>query len=219
MNPLTSDFEKRRTRMVQEQLIPRGIDDPRVLEAMRTVPRHLFVEEALKAQAHGDHPLPIGQGQTISQPFIVALMTQALELRGDERVLEIGTGSGYQAAVLSRLCERVFTIERIDSLLGRARRVFDQLHYLNIVSKLDDGTVGWPEHGPFDAIVVTAASPGVPEPLLAQLADPGVLMIPVGERHSQQLKLIAKRDGEITSRTIENVRFVSLIGEHGWGPE
>jgi protein-L-isoaspartate(D-aspartate) O-methyltransferase len=186
---------------------------------MRTVPRHLFVEEALKAQAHGDHPLPIGQGQTISQPFIVALMTQALELKGHERVLEIGTGSGYQAAVLSRLCERVFTIERIDSLLGRARRVFDRLHYYNITSKLDDGTVGWPEHAPFDAVIVTAASPGVPEPLLAQVADPGLLMIPVGDRHSQQLQLIAKRDGEITSRTLENVRFVSLIGEHGWGPE
>ncbi|HEB51512.1 MAG TPA: protein-L-isoaspartate(D-aspartate) O-methyltransferase, partial [Desulfobulbus sp.] len=154
--------------MVEEQLIPRGISDPATLAAMRTVPRHFFVEDAMQARAYGDHPLPIGSGQTISQPYIVALMTQALRLKGHERVLEIGTGSGYQAAVLSRLCERVYTIERIDALLRQARKVFDRLRYYNIVSRIDDGTIGWPDQAPFDGIVVTAGGPKIPEPLLEQ---------------------------------------------------
>jgi protein-L-isoaspartate(D-aspartate) O-methyltransferase len=138
--------------MVDEQLVPRGIHDLKTLEAMRTVPRHLFVEDAMKDQAYGDFPLPIGRGQTISQPYIVALMTQALNLKGHESVLEIGTGSGYQAAILSQICAKVYTIERIDSLLVQARKVFDSLHYFNILTKLDDGTNGWPEYAPYDAI-------------------------------------------------------------------
>ena len=202
--------------MVEEQLISRGLHDQKTLEAMATVPRHLFVEDAMQARAYGDHPLPIGNGQTISQPYIVALMTQALELQGHERVLEIGTGSGYQAAILSRICDRVYTIERIDSLLGKARRIFDRLHYHNIVSRIDDGTIGWPDEAPFDAILVTAGGPKIPEPLVEQLSDPGRLIIPVGDQQVQELQLLTKKDGEISNRTIEQVRFVNLIGTHGW---
>jgi protein-L-isoaspartate(D-aspartate) O-methyltransferase len=213
---LASNFEKARARMVEEQLLPRSIHDQKTLEAMRKVPRHLFVEDAMKNQAYGDSPLPIGRGQTISQPYIVALMTQALGLKGHERVLEIGTGSGYQAAILSQICEKVYTVERIDTLLVQARKVFDSLHYLNILTKLDDGTNGWPEYGPYDAIVVTAGGPKVPLPLLEQLADPGILIIPVGDRGVQNLQFVTKKDGEITEKTIELVRFVNLIGDHGW---
>jgi protein-L-isoaspartate(D-aspartate) O-methyltransferase len=202
--------------MVDEQLIPRSIDDHKTLEAMRKVPRHLFVEDAMKDQAYGDFPLPIGRGQTISQPYIVALMTQALGLRGHESVLEIGTGSGYQAAILSQICEKVYTVERIDSLLVQARKAFDSLHYLNILTKLDDGTHGWPEYSPYDAIIVTAGGPKVPEPLLEQLADPGTLVIPVGDRGVQDLQRVTKKNGQITEKTIEYVRFVNLIGDHGW---
>ena len=211
-----SDFEKARARMVEEQLITRSINDPKTLEAMKKVPRHLFVEDAMKNQAYGDFPLPIGRGQTISQPYIVALMTQALGLQGHEHVLEIGTGSGYQAAILSQICEKVYTVERIDTLLVQARKVFDSLHYLNILAKLDDGTNGWPEYAPYDAIIVTAGGPKVPLPLLDQLKDPGTLIIPVGDRGVQDLRLVTKKDGEITEKTIEYVRFVNLIGDHGW---
>lgn len=212
----SSPLDIHRIRMVEEQLIPRGITDQATLEAMLTVPRHLFVEDAMQARAYGDHPLPIGSGQTISQPYIVALMTQALELQGHERVLEIGTGSGYQAAVLSRICERVYTIERIDSLLGKARKIFDRLHYHNIVSRIDDGTTGWPDEAPFDAILVTAGGPKIPEPLVKQLGDPGRLVIPVGDQQVQELQLITKENGDISTRIIEQVRFVNLIGTHGW---
>ena len=213
---LASNFEKARARMVEEQLIPRSIHDQKTLEAMRKVPRHLFVEDALKNQAYGDYPLPIGRGQTISQPFIVALMTQALGLKGHEHVLEIGTGSGYQAAILSQICEKVYTVERIDTLLVQARKVFDSLHYLNILTKLDDGTNGWPEYSPYDVIIVTAGGPKIPLPLLEQLADPGILVIPVGDRGVQDLRLVTKKEGEIKEKTIELVRFVNLIGDHGW---
>ncbi len=211
-----SPWDINRERMVEEQLIPRGIHDPKTLQAMRTVPRHLFVDDAMAALAYSDHPLPIGSGQTISQPYIVALMTQALQLKGGERVLEIGTGSGYQAAVLSRICDRVFTIERIDALLIRARKIFDRLHYHNIVSRLDDGTIGWPDEAPFDGILVTAGGPKIPQPLVDQLADPGRMIIPVGDQYLQNLQLLEKNHGEITTKTIETVRFVNLIGAHGW---
>lgn len=211
-----STFEINRERMIEEQLVSRGIHDQRVLDAMRQVPRHLFVEDAMQAHAYGDFPLPIGSGQTISQPYIVALMTQELLLQGSEKVLEIGTGSGYQAAILSRLCQRVFTVERIDSLVGRARKVFDRLRYHNIVSRIDDGTEGWPAEAPFDGILVTAGGPRIPEPLLAQLADPGRMIIPVGDQGVQELQLVEKRDGGITVQTIEQVRFVDLIGAYGW---
>ncbi|MCB2183639.1 MAG: protein-L-isoaspartate(D-aspartate) O-methyltransferase [Desulfobulbaceae bacterium] len=203
--------------MVREQLEPRGIINQRVIEAMDDVPRHLFVEDALQNQAYGDFPLPIGEGQTISQPYIVALMTQALELKGHEKVLEIGTGCGYQSAVLARLCDKVYTVERIKSLHIKARRTFDRLKCLNIVCKIDDGTLGWPEYGPYDAIMVTAAGPHIPESLLDQLADPGRLIIPVGDRLGQDLLEVTKIDGNISQRCIEKVRFVSLIGSQGWG--
>jgi len=213
---MSSNYELARARMVREQLMPRDITDPRVLHAMGTVPRHAFVEDALQSQAYGDFPLPIGEGQTISQPYIVALMTQALGLQGGEKVLEIGTGCGYQSAILASLCERVYTVERIKNLHIKARRIFDRLKLLNIVCKIDDGTLGWPEHGPFDAIIVTAAGPQIPAPLLEQLADPGRLVIPVGDRSSQDLLAVTKTDGVITEKCIEKVRFVSLIGSAGW---
>jgi protein-L-isoaspartate(D-aspartate) O-methyltransferase len=202
--------------MVQEQLRSRDITDERLLKVMAEVPRHCFVDDAMRGRAYGDHPLPIGAGQTISQPYIVAYMTQALRLTGDEKVLEVGTGSGYQAAILSRLCSQVYTVERINSLLAGARKTFDKLRYYNIRSKLDDGTVGWPENSPYDAIIVTAGGPGIPEPLIAQLADPGRLIIPVGDQHIQELQLLDKKDGRIEVTNLASVRFVDLVGEHGW---
>jgi len=211
-----STFDINRERMIEEQLVARGITDQRVLEAMRTVPRHLFVEDAIQAHAYGDFPLPIGSGQTISQPYIVALMTLALHLTGSEKVLEIGTGSGYHAAILSRLCQKVYTVERLDALVSRARKVFDRLRYYNIVSRIDDGTVGWPSEAPFDSIIVTAGGPRIPEPLIAQLAEPGRLVMPVGGQDVQELQVVDKRDGGITVTTIDQVRFVDLIGAHGW---
>ncbi len=213
---LRSNFDINRERMIEEQLVARGITDQRVLNAMRAVPRHLFVEDAMQAHAYGDFPLPIGSGQTISQPYIVALMSLALHLTGNERVLEIGTGSGYHAAILSRLCQKVYTIERIDGLVSRARKVFDKLRYHNIISRIDDGTVGWASEAPFDAIVVTAGGPKIPEPLLAQLADPGRMVMPVGDQTVQELKLVEKIDGEVHISNLEQVRFVDLIGSHGW---
>jgi protein-L-isoaspartate(D-aspartate) O-methyltransferase len=202
--------------MVQEQLVRRDIVDERTLAVLGEVPRHCFVDDAMRGRAYGDHPLPIGAGQTISQPYIVAYMTQALGLQGDETVLEIGTGSGYQAAILSRLCKQVYTVERINSLLAGARKVFDKLRYYNIRAKLDDGTMGWPDAGPYDAIVVTAGGPEVPAPLIAQLADNGRLIIPVGDQHTQELQLVEKKDGEVTINYLASVRFVNLVGEHGW---
>ncbi len=213
---MTDNFVTVRERMVQEQLRPRGISDERVLQAMSEVPRHLFVEDAMRAQAYGDHPLPIGGDQTISQPLVVAAMTQALQLTGTEQVLEIGTGSGYQASVLSRLCEKVYTVERINSLLAGARKIFDSLHYYNILSRLDDGTMGWQEYAPYDAIIVTAGGPEIPQPLVDQLADNGRMVIPVGERDVQELHFVRKIAGEVEIEKMESVRFVSLIGEHGW---
>lgn len=213
---ISSTFDIHRERMIEEQLIPRNIQDKNVLEAMRKVPRHLFVADAMRSQAYGDFPLPIGNGQTISQPYIVALMTQSLGLRGHEKVLEIGTGSGYQAAVLSRLCDKVFTIERIAALVGRARKLFDRLHYYNIVTRIDDGTSGWLEEAPFDSILVAAGGPRIPEPLLEQLADPGRLVIPVGNQQHQELQVVEKSGGRAKVYTIEQVRFVDLIGTHGW---
>lgn len=216
---MPNQYEKARERLVREQLIPRNITDAKVLDAMQKVPRHLFVEDALQAQAYGDHPLPIGEGQTISQPYIVALMTQALKLTGKEKVLEIGTGSGYQTAILAQLCDQVCTVERIKSLHIQARNIFDRLRLFNILSKIDDGTCGWQEHSPYDAIIITAAGPKIPEPLLEQLADPGIMVMPVGQdRWSQELVCIIKRNNTVSQTVIEQVRFVSLIGKHGWQP-
>ena len=212
----SASFAIARDRMIQEQLLARGIRDERVLAVMRETPRHLFVEDAWRDRAYGDSPLPIGAGQTISQPYIVALMTETLALAGNEKVLEIGTGSGYQAVILSRLCARVCTVERVELLLNRARRVFDSLHCHNIGSRLDDGTLGWPAEAPFDRIIVTAAGPAVPEPLLRQLADPGILIMPVGDRREQMLQVVEHVDGEYGARDIALVRFVDLIGAHAW---
>jgi protein-L-isoaspartate(D-aspartate) O-methyltransferase len=209
-------YETGRSRMVEEQLRRRDIVDPGVLSAMLEVPRHCFVDDAMHGRAYGDHPLPIGAGQTISQPYIVASMTQALQLSGEEKVLEIGTGSGYQAAILSRLCRQVYTVERINSLLAGARKVFDKLRYYNIRAKLDDGTVGWPENGPYDAIIVTAGGPEIPGPLVEQLTENGRLVIPVGDRHLQQLQLLEKDGKEQRVTHLCDVRFVNLVGEYGW---
>jgi protein-L-isoaspartate(D-aspartate) O-methyltransferase len=210
------DLNKAREKMVREQLIPRGINDPRVLSAMRKIPRHFFVEEALWGEAYSDYPVPIGERQTISQPYIVALMTQALALKGQEKVLEIGTGSGYQTAVLAEISRKVYSIERIRPLFQKARRIIDQLKYFNVMLKVNDGTQGWPEESPFDAIIVTAASPEVPAPLLGQLAVNGRLVIPVGDRYSQSLKKITRTEEGFEEEDLGGVRFVSLIGEHGW---
>jgi protein-L-isoaspartate(D-aspartate) O-methyltransferase len=210
------DLNKARDNMVRDQLIPRGINDARVLSAMRKVPRHLFIEEALWGDAYSDYPVPIGERQTISQPYIVALMTQALELKGQEKVLEIGTGSGYQTAILAELSRKVYSIERIRALFQKARRIIDQLKYFNVMIKVYDGTLGWPEESPFEAIIVTAASPDIPTPLLEQLSINGRLVIPVGDRYSQTLKKITRTETSIQEQDLGGVRFVSLIGEHGW---
>jgi protein-L-isoaspartate(D-aspartate) O-methyltransferase len=209
-------YETVRERMVQEQLLPRGIEDELTLNAIREVPRHLFVDDALGSRAYGDYPLPVAAGQTISQPFIVAYMTQALKLKGTEKVLEIGTGSGYQAAILSRICDKVFTVERIHTLLASARKIFDKLRYYNIVSKLDDGTLGWPENGPYDAVMVTAGGPVIPQPIIDQLADGGRLIMPVGNQNVQVLQLLTKNEDSTECVSLESVRFVNLVGELGW---
>jgi protein-L-isoaspartate(D-aspartate) O-methyltransferase len=202
--------------MVSEQIESRGVRDEKVLDAFRRVPRYRFVEEALKRQAYNDHPLPIGSGQTISQPFIVALMTEALELSGTEKVLEIGTGSGYQTAILAELAGHVYSVERIETLAKRSKSLLLELGYTNITIKIDDGTHGWREHAPYDAVIVTAASPDVPGPLVDQLADGGRLVIPVGGRVSQELVKLTRK-GDKTKRThMGDCRFVKLIGEHGW---
>jgi len=210
------DFEKERSRMVDEQIAFRGVTDPRVLAVMGKVPRHEFMPEALRAQAYGDHAMPIGEGQTISQPYIVALMSELLELKGDERVLEIGTGSGYQAAVLAELCQKVFTIERVKTLADKARATLDRLGYKNVVMKVYDGTYGWKEMSPFDAIIVTAAAPDVPDTLVDQLKDGGRLVIPVGERYSQVLMKVIKSPSGVVSKTSIPCVFVPLIGAKGW---
>jgi protein-L-isoaspartate(D-aspartate) O-methyltransferase len=209
-------YERQREEMVRHQIEARGIKDPIVLSAFRSVPRHLFVSEALRDQAYGDYPLPIGEQQTISQPYIVAEMTQALELRKDDRVLEIGTGSGYQAAILAEVVYRVYTIERIRSLYIQARKLLDKLHYHNIVMRCSDGTAGWKDESPFDAIIVTAGAPHVPEKLLDQLAEGGRMVVPVGNQHSQDLIKVVKDKKGIHKSNLGGCRFVKLIGEQGW---
>jgi protein-L-isoaspartate(D-aspartate) O-methyltransferase len=213
------DFPRVRLKMVEEQLISRGIKDPGVIAAMKKVPRHLFVEEALQNQAYSDHPLPIGEKQTISQPYIVALMTEALQLNGTEKVLEIGAGSGYQTAILAELAQKVFSIERIRSLAIRARKLLFELGYFNVEIKIFDGTYGWIEEGPFDAIMVTAGSPEIPQPLLDQLAMGGRLVIPVGDAYVQDLIRLRKKEDGIHKEDLGGCRFVKLIGKYGWENE
>jgi protein-L-isoaspartate(D-aspartate) O-methyltransferase len=202
--------------MVRNQLIPRGITDERVLRAMGKIYRHLFIEEALVGEAYNDHPLPIGHKQTISQPYIVALMSQALGLNGKEKTLEIGTGSGYQTAILAELSKRVYTIERIKPLMEKAIRLLGRLGYSNIIFKAYDGTLGWKEREPFDAIIVTAGAPRVPDPLLDQLAVGGRMLIPIGDKYSQELIKVTKRKKDYKKENLGGCRFVDLIGVYGW---
>lgn len=213
-------FKKPRTRMVETQIEARGISDRRVLNAMGAIPRHLFVDEGLIEQAYNDSPLPIGEHQTISQPYIVALMTQALELKGRDRVLEIGTGCGYQTAVLASLADRVFSVERIASLAAGARKILDKLNFYNVAIRVGDGSYGWREEAPFDAIIITAGAPDIPQYLIDQLAPGGRMVVPVGGREVQTLYKLtrsAENPQEIKKEDLGGCRFVSLIGESGWG--
>ena len=206
--------------MVDAQIRARGIADQRVLKAMEKVPRHLFVDEGLVGQAYNDNPLPIGQQQTISQPYIVALMSEAMALTGQEKVLEIGTGSGYQTALLAELAERVFSIDRIAALANGARRILDALNYYHVAIRVGDGTYGWREESPFDAIMVTAGAPRTPSLLIEQLAIGGRIVIPVGSRHSQtllKLTRLSEDPNDLKREDLGGCRFVDLIGEHGWG--
>ncbi len=214
------DYAVARRRMVEKHLVQRGIKDPHVLEVMGTVPRHRFVEDALQSQAYTDYALPIGEKQTISQPYIVAVMSEAAQLTGDEKVLEIGTGSGYQAAVLSRLVAQVYSVERIAVLARRARRILDSLQYNNVHIKVSDGSLGLMEHQPYDIILVTAGAPEVPREYLAQLAPSGRLIIPVGEHNTQTLRRITRMsDNTYCEEDLLSCRFVPLIGQSGWACE
>ena len=213
---MSHDFNLSRERMVKNQLIARGIKDEGVLRAMGKIPRHLFIEDALYGEAYNDHPVPIGEKQTISQPYIVALMTEALELKGDENTLEIGTGSGYQTAILAELSSRVYTIERIKSLMGNARKVLSELGYDNILFRAFDGTLGWKEYAPFDAIMVTAGAPHIAKPLIDQLADNGRMIIPVGDKYTQELIKVVRRGEDLEQKSLGGCRFVNLIGVRGW---
>ena len=210
------DFKRLRDMMVDTQLIPRGIKDERVLSAMRKVPRHIFVDDYMQHNAYADMALPIGDEQTISQPYMVAIMTELLELKGNEKILEIGTGSGYQAAILGELSREVFTIERKALLAKKAEERFQALGYINIYAITGDGTLGLPEKSPFDRILITAGSPKIPEPLIEQLADGGIIIAPVGIRFSQQLLIVRKSKEGISEQTHVPCVFVPLIGKHGW---
>jgi len=205
--------------MVEEQIVERGMKDDKLIAAMKKIPRHLFVEEALQNQAYSDHPLPIGEKQTISQPYMVALMTEALLLTGKEKVLEIGTGSGYQTAILAELSEKVFSVERIRSLAIRARKLLYELGYFNLEIKIFDGTFGWIEESPFDAIMVTAGSPDIPQPLIDQLSIGGRLVIPVGDALVQDLFRVTKTGEGVKKEDLGGCRFVKLIGKYGWEAE
>jgi len=210
------DWENLRHEMVERQLVRRGIRDARVLEAMREVPRHMFVAPGMEARAYDDNALPIGEGQTISQPYMVALMTQALELSGTERVLEIGTGSGYQTAILARLAEQVFSVERVSSLARTARETLEQLGMSNVAIRTGDGTIGWKEFEPYDRIIVTAGAPEVPPSLTEQLSDPGIMVVPVGSQGLQQLKVVRRQGGTLSTSDAGGCVFVPLLGREGW---
>lgn len=214
------NFDIARRKMVQEQIVARGVSSRNVIDAMLKIPRHIFVQEAFAMQAYSDTPLPIGEKQTISQPYMVALMTELLELNGTEKVLEIGTGSGYQTAILATLADRVYSAERIRPLALRARKCLDSLKLFNVQLRINDSEgsqIGWEEEAPFDAIIVTAGAPDVPGILVEQLAPGGRLVIPVGNESEQQLLKIVKNDqGELESTTSVACRFVPLIGKQGW---
>ena len=209
-------FNQAREAMVEDQIIARGITDTRVLTAMRTVPRHAFVPNNFLEEAYEDHPLPVGEGQTISQPYIVALMTSHLELTGKEKVLEVGTGSGYQAAILAKLAKEVHTVERIPELAAKANETLKRLEIKNVIVHTGDGSLGWPEAAPYDCIIVTAAAPAVPEELTSQLKQGGRLIIPVGERWSQMLEEWVRTETSLEKRDVLPVVFVPLLGKKGW---
>lgn len=210
------DFKLLREKMVEHQLVPRGISDRRVLDAFLKVERHKFVPEEFADSAYGDHPLPIGSGQTISQPFIVALMTESIGLTGPEKVLEVGTGSGYQTAILAELAKEVYSIERVPELAEGASKVLSGAGYKNVLIAVKDGSLGWPEHSPFDAIMVTASCPGKPETLLKQLKHGGRLVAPIGAAFGQILTLFTREKDSITSAELCGCMFVPLIGREGW---
>ncbi len=205
-----------RERMVTEILINRGIKDQLVIAAMRKVPRHLFVAEALAASAYGNRPLPIGEKQTISQPYIIALMIEKLQLSGKEKVLEIGTGSGYQTAILAEITQRVYSIDRVRSLVHRARRLLDELGYYNVQLRVGDGSCRWPEARQFEGIIVSAASPQLPPQLVSQLAEGGRLVIPIGNKKEQRLHTFWLKEGKLIEMVDSPCSFVRLIGKYGW---
>ena len=211
----SDSFEKKRDRMVLEQIELRGVNDRAVLKAMRKVPRHKFVPDIYMEYAYNDYPLPIGEEQTISQPYIVAYMTAALKLEPSDKVLEIGTGSGYQAAVLAEICDSVYTIEIFESLGNKALKLLNSLHYDNIKVKIGDGYKGWPEFSPFDVIIVTCSPSEIPQPLIDQLKEGGRMIIPVGLKNNQNLILLKKKDGKIKQHSVLPVRFVPMINEFG----
>jgi len=214
------NFENSRKRMVESQIVARGISDRRLIDTMLKVPRHIFVEEAMASQAYSDTPLPIGEKQTISQPYMVALMTELLQLKGTDRVLEIGTGSGYQTAILAQLADRVYTIERIRPLALKAGKALNSLGLLNINLRIEDGTCGWESEAPFDAIMVTAGAPDVPGHLVDQLSIGGRLVIPVGNQWEQVLvRVIKGADGTVIREESTDCRFVKLIGKFGWSED
>jgi protein-L-isoaspartate(D-aspartate) O-methyltransferase len=202
--------------MVQEQIIARGVRDTRVVEALRRVPRHVFVDPGLVSRAYDDSALPIGAKQTLSQPYIAARMTEALQLSPEEKVLEIGTGSGYQTALLAELCFNVFSVEKIRALSRQARILLDRLEYHNIALHVGDGTIGWSEHAPYDAIVVTAGAPDLPKPLLEQLALGGRLVLPVGDTKNQRLLRVTRAAAGLQPEELGECRFVKLVGKYGW---
>lgn len=212
-------FEDERRRMVEEQLEARGISDTRVLQAFLTVPRHEFVSKDLQPEAYADHPLPIGGGQTISQPYMVALMVQLLHLQGHERVLEVGTGSGYQLAILSQVALEVYSIERLPELADQSLSRLEELGYLNVHISVGNGTLGWVEHAPYEGILIAAGAPAVPPPLVRQLADGGRLVIPLGSQQVQTLTLVKKRREALSQQPITTCVFVPLLGEYGWRDE
>ncbi len=210
------DFKSLQEEMVTQQIMRRGVVTPRVIEAFKKVPRHLFVPEQFQSHSYNDHPLPIGEGQTISQPYIVALMTDLLDLSGEDKVLEIGTGSGYQAAILAELGKEVYTTERHKLLAERAEKILKELNYQNVKVLVGDGTKGWKEFSPYQKIIVTASAPDVPQPLFIQLDEMGKLVIPIGGRWSQDLILIEKRKGKMIRKSVCGCVFVPLIGEYGY---
>jgi len=202
--------------MVQEQVVARGIDDVRVIAALRKVPRHLFVDQGIANRAYDDSALPIGEKQTLSQPYMAARMTAALRLAGQEKVLEVGTGSGYQTALLAELCFNVFSVEKFRFLSRKARSLLDRLEYQNIALHVGDGTIGWSEHSPYDAILVAAGAPSPPPPLLDQLAPGGRLVIPVGDEQGQTLMRITRNPTRFKEEQLGECKFVKLVGKHGW---